>query len=263
MPTMTKTKRAEFVESKKSKSSQRESKLREFSNHIMDNNRARDELGEEAAVPPVDAGDEEATDPHLDNNDNNNNNNNDDDDTPAEEDDNDDDSHLFPTLPAFTIPVEIRPTPLLGKGQYGVFAAEDIPPHTNFWKWTHRVESIHYTDLEDYIADHYESDDVQGICTFLRRGFVIPAPRDEYWNSNPTDAGCYMNHSATPNCGRPHGTLRLVQAGEELTVDYSGNGNPQWHIDLCHAYGILTSAEIVVEEKRKRDGMSECQPADL
>jgi hypothetical protein len=199
--------------------------------------------GEEAAVPVDAAAGDEANRPQLDDNN---------DDTPAEED-HGDDSHLFPTLPAFTIPVEIRPTPLLGNDQYGVFAMEDIPPHTNFWKWTYRVESIHYTELNDYIAQHYESDDIQGICMFLRRGFVIPgAPRDEYWNSNPTDAGCYMNHSSTPNCGRPHGTLRLVEAGEELTVDYSGNGNPQWHIDLCHAYGIMTSAEIVLVEKQQR-----------
>jgi hypothetical protein len=200
--------------------------------------RARDDEGGEAAV---DAGDE--SNAQLD------------DDTPADEDD---DTHLFPTLPAFTIPVEIRPTPLLGKGQYGVFCLEDIPPHTNFWKWTHRVEPIHYTALQDYIAEEFKPDDLEGIRAFLRRGFVIPAPRDEYWNSNPTDAGCYMNHSSTPNCGRPHGSLRLIKAGEELTVDYSGNGNPQWHIDLCHAYGILTSAEIV-EEQRKRDG--KIQPA--
>jgi hypothetical protein len=227
----------------------------------MDHRASRDDKGEEAAVP-VDAGDEAHNNPQLD------------DDIPADAADDEDydygddydygvdyiddvDMHLFPTLPAFTIPVEIRPTPLLGNGQYGVFALEDIPPHTDFWKWTHRVESIHYTELEDYIAAHYQSDDVNGIGTFLRRGFVIPgtpaAPaRDEYWNSNPTDAACYMNHSSTPNCGRPYGTLRLVQAGEELTVDYSGNGNPQWHIDFCHAYGILTSVEVV-EEQRQRD----------
>jgi hypothetical protein len=222
--------------------------MSKYSN-TMDNNRARDDdKKEEAAVLiPVDAGDEANT-PQLDNDNDNDN------DTPSVEEVYDDDSHLFPTLPSFTIPVEIRPTPLLGNDQYGVFALEDIPPHTNFWKWTHRVKSIHYTELEDYIAEHYESEDVQGICAFLRRGFVIPSsPRDEYWNSNPTDAGCYMNHSSTPNCGRPHGTLRLVQAGEELTVDYSGNGNPQWHIDLCHAYGILTSAEIVIEERTKTE----------
>jgi hypothetical protein len=39
--------------------------------------------------------------------------------------------------------------------------------------------------------------------------------------------------------------------GEEFTVDYSGNGNPQWYIELRHAYEMLTSAATVVEETTK------------
>lgn len=170
------------------------------------------------------------------------------------------DSHLFPTLPAFTIPVEINLAPQYGNGQYGVFALEDIPPETNFWVWTHRVQKIHCTKMKAYIAHHFAPSDITGIRSFLRRGFVLPPPYDDHWNSNPTDAGTMMNHNSTPNCGRPKGTLRFIRKGEELTMDYSGNGNPQWYVDLCHSYGILTGVEIALEEK-KRGGI--IQPAYL
>jgi hypothetical protein len=174
----------------------------------------------------------------------------------GEELDHIDDASLFPTLPAFTVPVEIRPTPWLGPNQYGVFATEDIPPRTNFWRWTHRVVQFHHTELEDYIRNTYpncedggddgdDASNLEAIRCFLRRGFVLPAPYDMYWNSNPTDAGCYMNHSSTsPNCVQPHGTNRWVRAGEELTMDYSMNGNPTWYIDICHRYGMMTAREI-------------------
>jgi hypothetical protein len=186
----------------------------------------------------------------------------DDDQDQEQHDDRNDDRHLFPTHPAFTIPVEIRLAPQYGKGQYGVFASEDIPPETNFWVWTDRVQKMHWTEVKDYIARHFGSNekDIPRIQNFLRRGFVIPPPYDDYWNSNPTDAGTLMNHSSTPNCGRPKGTLRLVRKGEELTMDYSGNGNPQWYIDLCHSYGILTGVEIALEETKRGGAI---QPAYL
>lgn len=57
-----------------------------------------------------------------------------------------------------------------------------------------------------------------------------------------------MNHSSTPNCGQPHGTLRDIKKGEELVMDYSHNGNPKWYQDLCHRYGILTGVEIALRE---------------
>ncbi len=165
-----------------------------------------------------------------------------------------DDSHLFPAHAAFTIPVEIKPTPHLGEEQYGVFAAEDIPPNTNFWLWTHRVVEIPSSGIGNYISQNYQPDDVEGIRHFLRRGFVLPPPYDDFFYSNPTDAGTFMNHSSNPNCARPQGTTRLVKAGEELTMDYAGNGNPAWYVDICHQYGILTPVEIA-EEEAKRGGV--------
>jgi hypothetical protein len=50
-----------------------------------------------------------------------------DDDIPPSAEEVYDDSHLlFPTLPSFTIPLKIRPTPLLGKDRYVVFAFRRI-----------------------------------------------------------------------------------------------------------------------------------------
>jgi hypothetical protein len=131
----------------------------------------------------------------------------------------------------------------LGQGQYGVFALEDIPPNTKFWKWTDLVQSIHHADLEDYIVTAF-GNDVRQIQMFLRRGFVLPPPHDDYYCSNFSDGGSYMNHSSNPNCGQPYGTLRWIRKGEELTMDYSGNGNPQWFVKICHKYGMLTNVEI-------------------
>mmetsp|Transcript_9030 Transcript_9030/g.21469 ORF Transcript_9030/g.21469 Transcript_9030/m.21469 type:complete len:202 (-) Transcript_9030:1714-2319(-) len=162
-----------------------------------------------------------------------------------------DDSHRFPTLPAFTVPVEVRSAPQYGPTEFGVFALEDIPANCrDFWIWTDRVKKIHHTELEDYIQSNFESTNIRQIRQFLRRGFVLPPPKDDYWNSNPTDAGSFMNHSSTPNCGQPYGTLRTIKKGEELVMDYSGNGNPKWYQDICHKYGILTGVEIGLREKQ-------------
>jgi hypothetical protein len=137
----------------------------------------------------------------------------------------------------------------LGLGQYGVFAAADIPKHTQFWIWTDHVVAFPSSEVATYIHKHYAKDDIEGIQTFLRRGFVLPPPYDDVFYSNPTDAGTFMNHSSSsPNCIRPHGTARFIHKGEELTMDYSGNGNPLWYQDLCHFYGILTAVEIAQQE---------------
>jgi hypothetical protein len=176
-----------------------------------------------------------------------------------------DDTLLFPTLPAFLCPVEIRVAPSIGAGHNGVFALVDIPSDTKFWKWTNRVHQIRKDELRSYIqhnviidkGDHHQqsSDDEppisaieasssnqEAIRIFLRQGFVLPNDPDVFC-SNPTDAGRFINHSPTPNCG-PDGTLRLIKAGEELTMDYSFHGNPQWYQDICAQYGVLTERQV-------------------
>lgn len=188
--------------------------------------------------------------------------------------------HHFPTLPAFLCPVEVKEAEQYGEGHMGVYALADIPAGTKFWVWTDRVEMIHHEELEEYIArnvvvgekkrkDDEEEDnnsggvdvdvDVDAIRRFLRQGFVLPPSEkegtgrkvDDYFYSNPTDAGRFMNHSNDPNCG-PDGTLRDIRAGEEMTMDYSFHGDPQWYRNICQKYGVLTEAQIAKQARGER-----------
>lgn len=152
-----------------------------------------------------------------------------------------DDVPLFPTEPAFLVPVVIKNTPQYGSGHKGVFAAAPIPKGTKFWTWTDRIIAIPSTKIQDYIDTNFH-DNKQAIQTFLRQGFVLPDNNSVFY-SNPTDAGRFMNHSSTPNCG-PDGTLRDIQKGEELTMNYGFHGNPSWYQDICRKYNVRTEAEI-------------------
>ncbi|KAL7552862.1 hypothetical protein ACHAWF_016107 [Thalassiosira exigua] len=185
----------------------------------------------------------------------------------------DDPSTSFPTEPAFLVPVEVREVPRLGPGQRGVFALEAIPAKTKFWAWTDRVKAIHRSDLEEHIARTFGGtgggdSDAEAARIFLRQGFVLPrlpGPSeeageeeegagaddrrpDDYFYTNPTDAGRFMNHSEEPNCG-PDGTLRDVRAGEELTMDYCFHGEPGWYREICAKYGVLTEAQVAARCK--------------
>jgi hypothetical protein len=111
--------------------------------------------------------------------------------------------------------------------------------------WTNRVNGIDASELKQYITDTY-GDDEDAIQLFLRQGFVLP--EKDIFYTNPTDAGRFMNHSSNPNCG-PDGTLRDIQSGEELTMDYSFHGNPTWYQELCKEYGVETEAEIARKYK--------------
>mmetsp|Transcript_12493 Transcript_12493/g.15669 ORF Transcript_12493/g.15669 Transcript_12493/m.15669 type:complete len:171 (+) Transcript_12493:121-633(+) len=156
-------------------------------------------------------------------------------------------THHFPTEPAFVVPVTIRDAPQYGKDHKGVFAAAPIPVETKFWVWTDRVIQIHQGDLENYIKENFSTD--AEVATFLRQGFVLP-DKSDYFNSNPTDAGRFMNHSHEANCG-PNGALRDIQEGEEMTMDYSFHGNPEWYQCICKKYGVKTEAEVAKEHGDK------------
>ncbi|KAL7453194.1 hypothetical protein ACHAWC_004865 [Mediolabrus comicus] len=170
------------------------------------------------------------------------------------EEDADDTKTLFPTLPSFTVPVKIQDCPQYGEGHKGIVALEPIPANTKFWIWTDRVKKNHHSELMGYleeqtrhISDVMEKRQAQRII--LRQGFVLPSTetspnQDEYFNTNPTDApGRFMNHSSNPNCG-PDGTLGDIQAGEEMTMDYSFHGNPIWYVSICHQFDVETESEI-------------------
>eukprot|EP00536_Pseudo-nitzschia_multiseries_P018146 jgi/Psemu1/264715/estExt_Genewise1Plus.C_21970014 len=164
----------------------------------------------------------------------------------------------FPTCPAYLVPVEIKETPQYGKGHKGVFATEPIAKGTKMWVWTDRVTSIHHDDLEDYIATNFGTN-LDKIRVFLQQGFVLPPSSsetlgsgsssgnsnsdDDFFHSNPTDSGRLTNHSSVPNTG-PEGALRDILPGEELTIDYSFHGNPEWYRTICAKYGVETEAQV-------------------
>ena len=177
--------------------------------------------------------------------------------------------HTFPTIPAFLVPVEVRgarsarvlggigangscasgwwqvrEVPRLGAGQRGVFATADIAAGTPMWVWTHRVVRIHHSQLDEHITSHFGTD-AEAIRIFLRQGFVLPGEEgeDDFFNSNPTDAGRFVNHSPTPSCG-PAGTLRNVAAGEELTMAYSFHADPAWYRAICAKHDVQTEAQV-------------------
>jgi len=180
--------------------------------------------------------------------------------------------HLFPTHAAYLVPIDIKEIPQYGEGHKGVFAKERIAKGTKLWDWTHRGTSIHHKNLPRYIEENF-GNDRRRIEIFLRQGFVLPPSsssetmtpptsdkntestttptddvdttdsKDDFFHSNPTDAGRLTNHSSNPNMG-PDGALRDILAGEELTMDYSFHGNPKWYQDICAKYGILTEAQI-------------------
>eukprot|EP00978_Attheya_sp_CCMP212_P048862 scaffold585888_cov63-Attheya_sp.AAC.1 len=143
-------------------------------------------------------------------------------------DENEDANNMFPTEPAFLVPVEVRDTVQYGPGHKGVFAMSDLPPGTKFWVWTDRVTQIHSSELVAYMAQQF-GNNVEQIRVFLQQGFVLPGTietTESYFCSNPTDAGRFMNHSANPNCG-PDGTLQQITAGDEMTMDYAFHGDPE------------------------------------
>ena len=80
----------------------------------------------------------------------------------------------------------------------------------------------------------------------LRQGFVWPNDLDHFCH-NPLDAGRFTNHASNPNMGEV--TLRDVAAGEELTIDYSFHGNPDWYVTLCEQYGVLTESQVAEKFK--------------
>jgi hypothetical protein len=181
------------------------------------------------------------------------------------QDSSDEPQHYFPTHPAYLIPVEIKdmdPVIYGEKGHRGVFTTSDIPKGTKeIWVWTDRVIAIHHNELDAYIEKNFVNGNEKDIQIFLRQGFVLPpstpeegeeqqedssnkGKEDDYFYSNPTDAGRFVNHSNEPNIGMD-GALRDISAGEELVMGYSYHGNPIWYQNICSKYNVLTEAQVV------------------
>ena len=181
----------------------------------------------------------------------------------------DEPQHIFPTHPAFLVPVEIKdadPVIYGETGHKGVFTTSDIPKgKKDIWVWTDRVIAIHHNKLDAYIEKNFGNDNKKNIQIFLRQGFILPqsspeegekqedsstkGKEDHYFYSNPTDAGRFTNHSNEPNIGMD-GALRDISAGEELFMDYSFHSNPIWYQNICSKYDVLTEAQVVQKSKK-------------
>ena len=155
----------------------------------------------------------------------------------------------FPTLPAFLVPVEVRDVPEIGPGHKGVFALTDLEKGTVTWKWTDLVHTYHHDDLPAMLEAMEKNSSREDVRVFLRQGFVLPNDLD-FFNSNSGDAGRFVNHSPEPTMGM-EGLLRDVKKGEELTMNYSFHGNPEWYQALCEKYGVKTETQIVFEHQNK------------
>ena len=88
----------------------------------------------------------------------------------------DEPQHIFPTHPAFLVPVEIKdadPVIYGETGHKGVFTTSDIPKgKKDIWVWTDRVIAIHHNELDAYIEKNFGNDNKKNIQIFLRQGFI-------------------------------------------------------------------------------------------
>ncbi|GMI12026.1 hypothetical protein TrLO_g9690 [Triparma laevis f. longispina] len=142
-------------------------------------------------------------------------------------------------LPAFTVKVQIRPTAALGDGHCGIFASEKIISGTKIWEWTDLITRHHFSELGELLSKMKDRSEAQ---LFLRQGFVMPDD-ETYFCSNPKDAGRFINHSIDSNINL-NGAMRDIEAGEELLMNYSFHGDPEWYQEICKVYGVLTEAQI-------------------
>lgn len=140
-------------------------------------------------------------------------------------------------LPSFVVPVELRDTPQYGAGHKGVFPTAPIKAGTKIWQWSDRVITMHHTKLPAML-DAMPRDKA---ALLLRQSFVL-SNNPDYLNMNPLDAGRFVNHSSKPNIGEV--ALVDISAGQELLMDYSGHGNPDWYQVLCSHYVVRTENEI-------------------
>lgn len=145
----------------------------------------------------------------------------------------------------FVVEVEVRPCAEENKGR-GVFALAAIPHGTLLWT-PNLLTSLDADELKQHLA----AMDFESAHVYLRQGFVAPAAADRL-QVNPTDDGRFVNHSRNPNCGAcedpEKGSLALrdIAAGEEITCDYSGFANPEWYVDLCRLYNVVSTADTAL-----------------
>lgn len=141
----------------------------------------------------------------------------------------------------FCVPVEVvHIDEVIGSG---VFSLEFVKEGTLLWTPS--------------LVQKYSPEEAAAVCAskskeeaniWLRQAFIL-ATEPELLCVNVTDNGRFTNHSCKPNSGyasasMPSVALRDILPGEEITVDYSGLGSPQWYQDLCHLYGVLPTDQV-------------------
>ena len=109
------------------------------------------------------------------------------------------------------VPTYVAPSPIAGMG---LFAAARLPKGAVIWEYTEGVDwRIGPTELSLF-PEPYQTR-LRHYCYQEDSGIYVLCG----------DNGKYMNHSDSPNCDDPEGehtvTNRAVEAGEELTCDYT------------------------------------------
>lgn len=118
----------------------------------------------------------------------------------------------------FSPRLEVRP--LAVKGDYGVFACEDVPAGELLVMWTGRLMTPEQFDR----------------LPPLQRSRSVQVEEQLYLVPTRTEPGDFVNHSCDPNAGLSGQTalvaLRDIAAGEEITYDYAmTDGSPYDEFD--------------------------------
>lgn len=142
---------------------------------------------------------------------------------------------------AFLVPLEVKF--INNKIGHGLFTKTDIPKGKLLW--TPKLVKKYSIEECTRILQSKSREDGN---TWLRQSFVL---RDDqnYLCVNETDVGRFMNHSSNPNTGaasaeEPSIALRNINAGEELTCDYSTLGSPYWYQELCEKYCVIPTNDV-------------------
>ncbi|MCA9347648.1 SET domain-containing protein-lysine N-methyltransferase [Candidatus Saccharibacteria bacterium] len=122
--------------------------------------------------------------------------------------------------------IEIKESPIQGKG---LFTKVPIKKRQQIWisKGEEPVEENIYTkeEFKDFqkwcIENGKQWDSVS-----LPDGTIKAAVSDRA--NHPEN---YGNHSCEPNMGKNHVALRNIEAGEELTVDYTQFSDKDWSME--------------------------------
>ena len=130
----------------------------------------------------------------------------------------------------------------------GIIATDDIKKGTLIWKPLY-IKRYNEQTFNKLIVHMELSTTIESIRFFLNHiygwnGFIIEL----------LDDSKYMNHSSNANSGAgdklgifdPLGcnyALRDINAGEEITDDYSAYDNPSWYLELCKVYNVESAKD--------------------